>query len=86
MASAGCSKLYRREHFDQTLQGARCWHVAGQAQLKDVVDHGAGEHSPWSAPAAAARHCPIRIISVHLLDAAGKLLRVLGSQALVHVL
>ena len=35
---------------------------------------------------AAERHCPIRIISVHLLDAAGKLLRVLGSQALVHVL
>ena len=28
-------------------------------------------------PAAAERHCPIRIISVHLLDAAGQLLRVL---------
>jgi hypothetical protein len=28
-------------------------------------------------PAAAGRHCPIRIISVHLLDAAGQLLRVL---------
>ena len=26
---------------------------------------------------AAERHCPIRIISVHLLDAAGQLLRVL---------
>ncbi|CAK6700621.1 hypothetical protein IFHNHDMJ_02880 [Synechococcus sp. CBW1107] len=26
---------------------------------------------------AAVRHCPIRIISVHLLDAAGQLLRVL---------
>ena len=33
-----------------------------------------------------SRTCPIRIVSVHLLDAAGKLLRVLGSQALVHVL
>ena len=28
-------------------------------------------------PAAAERHCSIRIISVHLLDAAGQLLRVL---------
>ncbi|NQW39135.1 MAG: hypothetical protein HQ469_08090 [Cyanobacteria bacterium] len=28
-------------------------------------------------PAAAERHCPIRIISVHLLDATGQLLRVL---------
>jgi len=26
---------------------------------------------------AAERHCPIRIVSVHLLDAAGQLLRVL---------
>ena len=33
-----------------------------------------------------SRSCQIRIISVHLLDAAGQLLRVLGPQAEVRVL
>jgi hypothetical protein len=35
---------------------------------------------------AAERHRPIRIISVHLLDAAGQLRRVLGAQARVQML
>ena len=34
---------------------------------------------------AAERHCPIRIISVQLLDAAGQLLRVLFQDRVGHI-
>ena len=50
---------------------ARAWKVSETAL-------GTGDHAtPAMAATPLSRSCPIRIISVHLLDAAGQLLRVL---------
>ncbi|HHG2225187.1 hypothetical protein [Synechococcus sp. WH 5701] len=48
---------------------ARCWQRRGSAAVSFA--------SPAMAATPLSRSCPIRIISVHLLDAAGQLLRVL---------
>ncbi|QNI65393.1 hypothetical protein SynA1544_02470 [Synechococcus sp. A15-44] len=42
---------------------------------------------PWALASTLLSHtCPILIIPAHLLDAAGRLLRVLGPQARVQML
>ena len=54
------------------LRGATAGSLASTAMAATLLSHPLQPVRP-----AAERHCPIRIISVHLLDAAGQLLRVL---------
>jgi hypothetical protein len=59
---------------------ARCWLLRGATAGSFTSTAMAAtllSHSLQPVRPAAERHCPIRIISVHLLDAAGQLLRVL---------